>query len=314
LLRGLDFPGATPESKWTPRETYLLRKFQDATANGAQEITLEQKDIEELAEKDPLPLPDTFEVIAILSSQSHEALNRGDFQIVLHGVDGPSGARLLGRFCHADPLLQQNVEQHLRAEEALRPDAIFAEIIHLPEGRLGNILFRPAMRGYEIPFLGRSSLPKDKQIPITDLNISVIDNEIVLRSSRLARRVIPRLTSAHNFSFRAIGMYRFLCQLQIQKTYAGSWSWGPLGEASFLPRVRFGRTILSIARWRLSKEEIRTLFEQGFRGMSNWRTGHKAPRFVALADADNLLPIDLENELSAKLPACDSETGRSHAG
>ena len=227
LLRGLDFPGATAESKWTSRETHLLRKLQDAIAAGAQEIILDQKDIEALEDKDPPPLPDAFEVIAILSSSSHEALSRGDFQILLHGVDGPSGARLLGRFCHADPLLQQNVEQHLRAEEALAPDAIFAEIIHLPDGRLGNILFRPAMREYEIPYLGRSSVPGDKQIPITDLLISVVDNQIVLRSLRLGRRIIPRLTSAHNFSFRAIGMYRFLCHLQFQKTYIGSWSWGP---------------------------------------------------------------------------------------
>ncbi len=300
LLRGLDFPGTIPESKWTPRETYVLRKLQDAIAMGAQEIILDRKDIEALADKDPHPLPDAFEVIAVLSAHSQEALNRGDFHIALRSIDGPSGARFLGRFCHADPLLQSKVEQHLRAEEALTQDAILAEIIHLPDGRLGNILFRPAMREYEIPYLGRSSVSQEKQIPVTDLNISVIHNEIVLRSARLGRRIIPRLTSAHNFSLRAIGTYRFLCQLQFQKTYAHSWSWGPLSNADFLPRVRFGRIILSVARWRLSKEEIRSLIEMGFSAIIEWRSDHKAPRFVALAEADNLLPVDLENEHSVQ--------------
>ena len=36
--------------------------------------------------------------------------------MLLDGAAGPSGARLLGRFCHADPELHQWVEQHLRAE------------------------------------------------------------------------------------------------------------------------------------------------------------------------------------------------------
>src|SRR5262249_53171636 len=147
----------------------------------------------------------------------------GDFQVVLDGVSGPSGARLLGRFCHADRQLHELVAQHVRAEEALQPDAVFAEIVHLPEGRLGNILARPILRAYEIPYLGRASVPAPRQIPVTDLRVSVVGEQIRLRSARLDRRVIPRLTSAHNFG-RSQGIYRFLCALQAQGT-AGDLAW-----------------------------------------------------------------------------------------
>src|SRR5947209_6916057 len=71
------------------------------------------------------------------------------------GATGPSGAILLGRFCHADAAMTHLVQEHLRAEEQLRKDrnAVFAEIAHLPEGRIGNVLFRPILRQYEIPYL-----------------------------------------------------------------------------------------------------------------------------------------------------------------
>ena len=36
------------------------------------------------------------------------------------GVFGPSGARMLGRFCHGDPALAEALIRHLQAEEARR--------------------------------------------------------------------------------------------------------------------------------------------------------------------------------------------------
>src|SRR5262249_2895550 len=158
----------------------------------------------------------------------------------------PSGATLLGRFCHADPELQREVEAHVRAEEALRPDALFAEIVHLPEGRVGNVLCRPVLREYEIPFLGRSGAPPERQIPLSDLLVSVRDGRVRLRSARLDREVIPRMSNAHNFGWRSLGAYRFLCMLQMQAVAGGlMWDWGPLGSVPYLPRVVHGRLVLS---------------------------------------------------------------------
>jgi hypothetical protein len=195
----------------------LLRKCSETLASGASEIVLQAGDWEELAQTDPPPLPDAFAVMVAVAAASTSALARGDFQVLLHGASGPSGARLLGRFCHADAELRQLVQQHVQAEEALQPEAVFAEIVHLPEGRLGNILARPVLRSYEIPYLGTAGVPADRQIPVTDLRVRVEGGRIVLRSARLNRRVLPRLTSAHNFH-AGRGIYRFLCALQSQGT------------------------------------------------------------------------------------------------
>jgi thiopeptide-type bacteriocin biosynthesis protein len=303
LLDGLTFPPAVEETlTWGRREALLLRKLGEALAGGAGEIALDARDVEEMAGPTPPPLPDAFAVMASVAAPSEAALAGGDFRVLLHGASGPSGARLLGRFCHADPQLHRLVARHIQDEEALRPEAVFAEVVHLPEGRVGNILARPVLRAYEIPYLGRAAVPAERQIPITDLLVSVTDGHILLRSARLGRRVLPRLTSAHDFR-KGPGMYRFLCALQEQGT-AGElgWDWGPLRDAPWLPRVVSGRLVLARAAWRLSREELKALGQTRdsarFRAVRRWSRARGLPRWVALADGDNELPIDLDNVLA----------------
>jgi thiopeptide-type bacteriocin biosynthesis protein len=303
LLDNLRFPPPIEETvPWGRRETVLLRKLGEALARGAGEINLSAQDVEELADSELLPLPDAFAVMATVAAADETDLARGQFRVLLGGAGGPSGARLLGRFCHADPELHRHVAQHLRAEEALRPDATFVEVVHQPEGRMSNVLARPVLRAYEVPYLGRPGVPADRQLPVTDLLVSVRGDDIVLRSARLDRRIFPRLTSAHNF-YASQGIYHFLGLLQEQGVAAAlRWDWGPLRTAPFLPRVVCGRLVLSCATWQLGRVELRALGAvrgaARFRAVQEWRARRCLPRWVCLADADNELPVDLDNVLS----------------
>jgi lantibiotic biosynthesis protein len=304
LLAGLPFragdQGAMP---WTGRDALLLGKLAHALAEGAGEIALEASDLEALASQQHRPLPDAFYVVATVAAESDRAIAQGAFRVLLQGVDGPPGALMLGRFCHADQTLHEFVRGHLQAEEARRPEQLFAEIVHLPDGRTGNILCRPVLREYEIPYLGRSGAPADRQIPVTDLLVSVRNDQIVLCSRRLGREVVPRLTTAHDEDWRNLGVYRFLCALQRQDVVSElTWDWGPLREAPFLPRVVSGRLVLSRARWNLTEAELRGLGQtrgaDQFAAVQAWRAERRLPRYVALADRDHQLVIDLDNVLS----------------
>ena len=306
LLAGLTIPTpAEGGARWRPREQTLLELLAGSLSCGEQILVLKEEDLNRLASPHVPPLPAAFCVSASIAAASEEAIDNGDFQILLNSCHGPSGARLLGRFCHADMTLQRWVEQHLREEESREPDAVFAEVVHLPEGRLGNILCRPSLRQYDIEFLGRSGLSREHCLPITDLLVSVSGERVLVRSERLERRIIPRLTTAHNFRRRSLPLYRFLCALQGQAT-AGSlgWSWGPLQRAPFLPRVTCGRLVLSRARWNLSEKTLRALGACTggalFRAVQELRETMRWPRIVELADGDNLLPIDLDNVLSVE--------------
>jgi thiopeptide-type bacteriocin biosynthesis protein len=303
LLAGLPFRagdrGAMP---WTARDALLLRKLADALAEGAGEIALEASDLEALASEQP-PLPDAFYVVATVAAESDHAIAQGAFRVFLLGVDGPPGALMFGRFCHADQTLHAFVRAQLQAEEARRPERVFAEIVHLPDGRTGNILCRPVLREYEIPYLGRSGAPAERQIPVTDLLVSVRNDRIVLRSRRLGREVVPRLTTAHDEDWRNLGVYRFLCALQRQDVVSElTWDWGPLREAPFLPRVVSGRLVLSRARWNLTEAELQGLIQtragNQFAAVQAWRAERRLPRYVALVDRDHQLLIDLDNVLS----------------
>ncbi|MDQ4124478.1 MAG: lantibiotic dehydratase, partial [Actinomycetota bacterium] len=307
LVRGLVWPQSADDSgSLGPRFAHLMRRLLDCVARGDRELVLEDPDIDALAAREQNDTPDAFAALVTIAARSAEAVDRGDFRLLLHGASGPSGARLMGRFCHADPAMDDAVREHVAAEEALRPEIAFAEIVHLPEGRSGNILARPVLRPYEIPFLGRSGAPADAQIPVTDLTVAVEGQKVVLRSRRLGREVVPRLSSAQNYTLRSLGIYRFLATVQAQGVAEGVvWSWGSFNAASFLPRVVYGRTVLHRARWAFRAEEIPGLLAaQGddvFARMQELRAERRLPRRVALADEDNQLLVDLDNVLDVEM-------------
>jgi thiopeptide-type bacteriocin biosynthesis protein len=299
LLRGIAFSGGEEEGPpMGRRDRALLGLLSQALAAGAQEIALSPEDVESLANPEPPRLPDSFAVMATVLGQG------AGWRVHLHSASGPSGANLLGRFCHGDEALAGHVRRHLRAEEALRPEAIFAEVVHLPEGRIGNVLLRPLLRDHEIPYLGRSGAPPERHLPLTDLRVSVVAGRVRLRSARLGREVIPRLTTAHNFtSPHNLGVYRFLCAVQGQGTARSlGFDWGALDGAPYLPRVVRGRLVLAAARWQLGAAQLRPLrAARGaalYRAAQTLRAALRLPRFVGLADGDNVLPLDLDNALS----------------
>jgi thiopeptide-type bacteriocin biosynthesis protein len=309
LLAGLKLGSLDGDSaRWERRDRILLHLVGEALRDGRTEVELSPAEIERLAAAGQPRLPDALEVMATVAAASQDELDRGRFRVLFRTATGAPGAALVGRFCHADRALRDRVERHLRLEEAQRPDAVFAEIVHLPEGRIGNILVRPVLRRYEIPFLGRSGAPADAQIPVTDLLVSVVADapaseageRLMLRSRRLGCEVLPRLTAAHNYGLRSLGVYRFLCELQRQATVAARWwEWGPLEALPVLPRVSSGRTVLARARWNLDRHDVERL-SRAAGAFDEWRREVGLPRWIVLADYDNELVTDLENALSVE--------------
>lgn len=305
LLAGIAFAELEADAKvvWGRREAHLYRRLCDLLASGGDELTLTEDDIRAMENPRALPLPDSFAAMVRLAAASDEAANSGNFRVCIDLASGPSGAVLLGRFCHGEPRLAELLRDHLKCEEARRPDAIFAEIVHLPEGRLGNVIIRPLLREYEIPYQGGSGADRERQIPIGDLHVSVENERVVLRSARLGREILPRLSSAHNYMRRSLGLYRFLCALQSQGCAGGLiWTWGALEGAPFLPRVVVGRTVLSRARWLLGKREIEQLANarpgDWWAETRAWRAKRRVPRYVVLSEEDNELFVDFEQPAS----------------
>ncbi|WP_437757316.1 lantibiotic dehydratase [Sorangium sp. So ce1389] len=300
---GIGFPDAARAP--APPPPWLLRKLLEATSRREMEIALGAAEVAALPLAEPAPLPDALAVVATIVPAAEE----GPPRVALAAVGGPSGAYLLGRFCAGSAELEGHVRGHLRAEEAMRPEAVFAEIVHQPTGRSGNVLSRPVLRSHEIVYLGRSGAAPDRQLPITDLLVSVRAGRVVLRSARLGQEVLPRLTTAHVYTGPDnLALYRFLGCLQVQGAAASpAWSWGSLDSAPFLPRVVSGRAILAPARWNLAPDQLAPLWEA--RGAARYseaqalRSALRWPRHVALCEGDQLLPLDLDNPLCIEVLA-----------
>ncbi len=284
LLEGIDFRMAegTPPALAEDKEdesvqpvSILARRLEELREKKEIVLALDSELVNELKAANPLPLPDAFLVMGALFGGPGP-----QHGFYVQSAFGPSGANLLARLCHADGRLAEWVQAHVNAEEALHSGgAVFAEIAHLPEGRVGNVVCRPVLRRYEIPLLATPGVAVDRQIALSDLTVSVHNGRIVLRSQRLGVEVLPRLTSAHNFvSPRSLKLYKFLCLLQHQGTCAELfWDWGAAVQAPFLPRVTRGNIVLALARWRLSKEAALEL-AQGRTPVQQLRQDNQVPR------------------------------------
>lgn len=300
LLKGLDLGSNRPSG--LDLRAMLVQKLVRGN-RFTEELEIDVADLPPFEPPRPY-LPPAVSVHAVLVAPSMQEVNAGNYTICFRGWAGPSGARLLGRFCHWDPQLNLLVKQHLREEEATEPDAIFAEVVHFPEGRIGNVLCRPVLREYEIVYLGKSGAPEKRQLPVSDLLVTVDrQKRIQLYSKRLGRRIVPRLSSAHGYFNPSLSpVYRFLCYLQHEDSAMSGFGWGNAESLEFLPRLRVGRTILSSARWLLREDEVKTITaEKGhsaFKAIQELRERRHIPRWILFKQSDQSLPFDFDNPLS----------------
>lgn len=301
LVEDIVLTGKSNEERlsWGKLEHFWKSKMLQAVKHNRYSIEITDKDLEDFSSNwNDLP-PSMTVLFKILDGKNN--------LIFLENAGGSSAANLLGRFAHANAGVNDLVCEVTEKEQQLDAGIVYAEIIHLPESRTGNVLLHPAFREYEIPYMAKSSLDSGHQIDVRDLYVSVRQNRVILRSKRLNKQIIPRLSSAHNYHQNSLPVYQFLGDLQLQDKRRGlQLSWGGLQrQHTFLPRVMYGNTILHLATWQFIKKDTVHLYDtpaaELMETISLFRREWKLPRHVVLADGDNELLIDLENAQSVQL-------------
>lgn len=306
LIDTIKFPEKKGKNKiiWSSKDRLLSQKLSEFFLNSnkdhhQQSIEITDADIAFIADKDTLCLPDTLSALV-------EIYQQGNKEVVYIPGFSASAAKLLGRFSYFDEDIENITKSIIQKEAEYFDDVIFAEIIHLPEFREGNVLLRPQLTDYEIPILSRSAVSDEFQIPLKDLVLSVKNDELVLRSVRLNKRIIPRLSSAH-FAGNAknLSFYKFLADMQYQNIQKNIFfDWGVLGkDFKYLPRVQYKDMILSKAYWNITEKDTEYLTkiaqkaENLAENLNKWRAQNNIPAIVAIKDMDNRLYIDFDNEL-----------------
>ena len=284
----------------TSVQTLLLEKLLKAEKEGGNEIVFHEEEFNLVPENwngFPETLYSVFQVVS---------LENGKPLLNIKSIGGSSAANLISRFAHLDPKTDELVKDISKKESELEKEGILAEIVHLPSSRVGNILSRPHLREYEIVYLTSSNLPETNRICIDDLMLSCRGGRLVLRSKKMNRKIIPRLTSAHNYYNDTLPIYRFLCDMQYQgKRTTFRFDWGELGDRiAYRPRVRYGNSILSLAAWTIRQDEIIAFFRLPdsdlIDNVTLWRTRRGIPLYALLSEGDNELFIDFHNILSVR--------------
>lgn len=274
----------------------LNEKWQEAQQENKYSIELSDEDFEDFKENWQ-DLPDTFSMMAEIISENNKE------KLALYGGGGISAANLSARFCSDKADIQSVVKSIAKKEEELNSDVILAEIIHLPQARIGNIIRRPVLRKYEIPYLAQSVLPKENQIFIDDLYISLRNDRFFLRSKKHNKEVKPYLTNAHNYPVNSLPVYHFLCDLHTQDMKPGLYfGWGDLKYIyHFFPRVEYKNIILANASWKITEKEIKQfsllMDDQDLilLKIKEWRKKRQIPQWIQWCVSDNKLTINLDN-------------------
>lgn len=275
---------------------FISKKLKDCMSHNRHEIEILNEDLIELKSK-KWQINDNIEssyIMGTLLSNSFSDLDDGRFFFLSkNNLPTPHMGNLISRFAYRDEVFKNKIWKHINKfiEKNSNEQIVYAEIIYNPGGKISNVILRPNFYSYHIEYGGSTSVTNSisTKLSVDDLYVSIQNNRIVLRSKKLNKEIIPRLTSAHNFSIEGLPLFRFLCDLQFQKVNTGfTWDWGIFKFNDFLPRVIYKKIILTPAQWILEKkdfEKISLKFQEIL----------KISRYCYIADGDNELVLDLEN-------------------
>lgn len=216
----------------------------------------------------------------------------------IQNIASPNPNTILGRFGMLDNEIENLCQQIRHKEKNQNPEVVFAEIIYIPKKRDGNIVRRPQLSEYEITIFGENS-SKTKQIFLNDILVYINGDEIILKSKKLNKRIIPRLSNAHNFKRSNNSVYNFLCALQFQNqdNININFNYTKL-KKRFIPRIVFKNIILHRSTWILHEIDIKAIHESknSLSELKNFIKKWNVTKFVVLVKGDNELFIDTRND------------------
>ncbi|KEO83491.1 lantibiotic dehydratase [Tumebacillus flagellatus] len=299
-------PGQAHVEKQQERQQLLTEWLTETLHLGLEELVLTPKHMQALQGTDPVrwhQAPPSMELYFHVFADSQDDLDRGAFELYVGGNPGSSGAyKTFGRFVDmfedgfAGPL-----QEAVSREEAMEPDAVWAELTYLPShGRSTNVVLTRHARSYEIPVGTNATTEPEQTIAFEDLVVGATENYLYLKSRRLNREVIPTATHMLNF-MRTPNVYRFLRELgNARHTHWSPFRWEGLETANYLPRVRFGRTVLHPAQWKMRTRDAwyaDSMSEDDFfQAVQSWRESWKVPPCVYMAQFDNRMLLDLTKQ------------------
>ncbi|WP_030750279.1 lantibiotic dehydratase [Streptomyces sp. NRRL S-31] len=169
--------------------------------------------------------------------------------------------------------------------------------------RSANVALVPQWLDHRIPLgVGPAATEGVTDLRLEGLAVGADLEGLHLVDISTGRRVRPVSYSMLNpLSGHVPHVARFLLELgQEGQEWCPPWNWGKWSDAPAQPRVTYGRSVLSPARWIPDRAltEAAGRPDRAWRGqVARWRRRWDVPRHVLLARLDNRVAVDLEEPL-----------------
>ncbi|SDP98278.1 thiopeptide-type bacteriocin biosynthesis domain-containing protein [Mucilaginibacter sp. OK268] len=281
-------------------KTLKLKKLAEAVANKQKEVEITVDDISNFKSHESAAVKN-FYLQGNLIASSSDQLDQGAFHFFIKKQSAPSALALVNKSGYGLPGLRDQLSNFISREDALNADVILAEIVFIPNDVIDNAIYRPILRRFTIDIQSGAFSQSEENIHLTDLLISVKNQEIILHSKKLNKRIIPVLTCNHNF-YKGPAVYRFLSELQYQNPkQVFTWHWGHLLNQPFLPRITYKHLILSKAQWHITLQDVSSVVEQfadPVDALKELQHQFKFPQLFTIANDDKEMLIDIRSALS----------------
>lgn len=234
---------------------------------------------------------DAKEFAPIPNSLSIVVQQYGD-KLLIENLGGSTVNTLYGRFTLANNELLNLSKEIASAEELANPGILFFDVAYMGEANVDNINRRASIYNHQLSILNYDL--SENPLTLNDILISVKDNEVVLKSISLNKRLIPRLASAYNYSRSDLSVFRLLCDLQYQGIHASLLP-DPeklFPDKNYYPRLEYKNLIISLAKWRIKKIDLIHIKEDAIKFFND----NGIPYQFRCGLGDQLLCFNIEND------------------
>ncbi|WP_405390581.1 lantibiotic dehydratase [Streptomyces sp. NBC_01102] len=292
-------PAGARRPRVTARDDVLVQLAQAAVLDGHDEVVLTDKVIAALNVGPGEPrLPPHLEVGVRVHAASLGELRDGRFRLEIVSVSrgvGVSAGRFLGVLAPGD---REVLAAELADLSAPDSDTMPAQLSFPP-------LFPESAHVTRVPqvlptviSLQEHRAQEDTVLTPKDLAVGCDGRRMYLAAPSRGHRVEAVGMHALNLRTHTPPLARFLTELsRAQYAQVTTFDWGAAAAMPFLPRLRYGRTVLAPARWLLEASELPGRASPRAEwdcALADWRVRRRLPRRTYLVEGDRRLFLDLD--------------------
>ncbi|SDC53821.1 lantibiotic dehydratase [Actinokineospora iranica] len=285
----------------TRRDRLVAALAMTALRDGATEVVLDQAQVAQIAhdEADPADLPNSCELYVHVVAGSAAELDAGEFRVVVSPSPGSHHAgATVGRFLDllpewADELGERTADRRQHVAGAVAVDLAFAP----KSGKAANLAHTVPRTRRRIT-VGLSDSPHAQELPLAEIGVGANLERMFAVHLPTGQEIVPVLPNMVSPAVQAPNAIRLLWELGMEgQRLWEPWNWGPMATAPFLPRVRYGRSVLAPATWRL--DALRAHLDQDSAAwaasVAQWRRQWRVPNRILAVSTDQRLLLHLDH-------------------